>query len=149
MNTPPRHQDTETTGPADQPRINADPELDRINVVTEKVIGLAIEVHRVLGPGLLEQTYVAAFRIELEENGVAYAHELRVPAYYKGRILGEYRIDYIVENCVVVEIKSVERVLPVSEAQMLTYLRVTRKRVGLLMNFNSRLLTSGVHRYAL
>ena len=134
MNLPQRHGDTE---------------IDRINAVTEKIIGLAIEVHRILGPGLLEQTYVAALRIELEAAGIAYAHEVRVPAYYKGRILGEYRMDFVIDDRVIVEVKSLERMAPVFEAQMLTYLRVTRKRVGLLINFNSRLATAGVQRFAL
>ena len=106
-------------------------------------------VHRVLGPGLLEVTYERAMCIEFDDAGVGYQHQLRVPACYKGRSLGEYHIDFIVEDLVVVEIKSVERMPPVFEAQVLTYLRVIKKPLGLLINFNSRLVKDGVTRLAL
>jgi GxxExxY protein len=120
-----------------------------LNAITERIIGFSIDIHRALGPGLLEPTYGSAFRIELQDAGISYENEVRVPARYKGRIIGEYRIDFIVEDLVIVEIKSVERTPPVFDAQMLTYLRVTGKRVGLLINFNSRLLTEGLKRFSL
>src|SRR5438477_3789591 len=115
--------------------------------LTERIIGCAIEVHRQLGPGLLEGTYEAALCIKLQNAGVNYVRQPIFPVVYKGQTIGEYRLDLIVQDAVVVEIKSVERFDPIFEAQVLTYLRVTSKRVGLLINFNSRLLRDGVKRY--
>jgi GxxExxY protein len=117
--------------------------------VTSSIIGAAIEVHRVLGPGLLEPLYERALCIELDYRGVQFERQVRLPAYYRGRLLGEYRIDLIVRSAVIVEIKSVVDLAPVFEAQMLTYLRLTGKHVGLLINFNSRLLKSGIRRFVL
>lgn len=124
-------------------------ELEKIDAVTSRIISCAIEVHRILGPGLLESMYDAALCIELDDRGLRHARQVRVPAYYKGRSLGNYVVDFIIEDMVVVEIKSVANVLPIYEAQILTYLRLTEKRVGLLMNFNSRLMKDGIHRFAL
>ena len=121
--------------------------MDFDNQLTEKIIGAAIEVHRQLGPGLLESTYEAALCIELEAAGLKYLCQLAIPVNYKGRIIGEYRIDLLVEDAVIVEVKSVERFDPVFEAQILTYLKVTNRRLGLLINFNSRLLKDGIKRY--
>lgn len=120
-----------------------------VEETANKIIGCAIEVHRHLGPGLLVSTYEAALGIELEESGLKYQRQVPFPAVYRGRNIGEYRVDLIVENAVVVEIKSVERHDPVLEAQILTYLRITGKKVGLLINFNSRLLKNGIKRYIL
>lgn len=108
--------------------------------LTERIIGCAIEVHRVLGPGLLESAYVEALSVELAEARLRFGRQVPVPLTYKGRYLGEYRLDLLVEDAVVVEVKAVERFDPVHEAQVLTYLRLTGKRVGLLINFNRRLL---------
>jgi len=119
-----------------------------INHLTESIIGCAIEVHRHLGPGLLEGTYEEAHCIELADAGWNFQRQLMVPVMYKGRKI-EYRLDLIVEDLVVVEIKSVERFDPIFEAQVLTYLRVTGKKVGLLINFNSRLLKDGLKRFML
>jgi GxxExxY protein len=123
--------------------------MEGTNELTEKIIGCAIEVHRQLGPGLLEATYEAALCVEIEEAGLKYKRQVPFPVVYKGRTIGEYRLDLLVEDAVVVEIKSVERFDPVFEAQMLTYLRVTGKKIGLLLNFNSRLLREGIKRYIL
>jgi GxxExxY protein len=120
-----------------------------INALTEKIIGCAIEVHRQLGPGLLEGTYEAALAIELESASVSFERQAAFPVLYKGRTIGEYRLDFYVEKQVVVEIKSVERFDPVFSAQILTYLRVTGAKVGLLINFNSRLLHEGIKRFIL
>lgn len=117
--------------------------------MTERIIGCAIEVHRALGPGLLEAVYEEALCIELSEVGLKFQRQVNIPAVYKGRQVGQYRIDLIVEDVVVVELKSVDRHDPAFEAQILTYLRVTGKKVGLLINFNSKLLTSGVKRFIL
>jgi GxxExxY protein len=123
--------------------------MDEINKLTEEIIGCAIEVHRNLGPGLLEATYEAALCVEMELAGLSFRRQLVFPVVYKGRSIGEYRLDLMVEDAVVVEIKSVERFDPVFEAQVLTYLRVTGKKIGLLINFNSRLLKDGIKRYIL
>jgi GxxExxY protein len=97
----------------DRPRSHRDTEITRINVITEHVIGAAIEVHRVLGPGLLEGIYETALCIELDERGIKYARQVQIPAHYKGRPLGKYNVDLIIEDLVVVEVKSVAHVLPV------------------------------------
>lgn len=123
--------------------------MDATNQLTERIIGCAIEVHKALGPGLLEAMYEEALCIELMDAGLKYKRQVAIPALYKGREVGEYRIDLLIEDTVIVELKSVERFDPVFEAQILTYLRVTGKRIGLLINFNSRLLTAGVKRFAL
>jgi GxxExxY protein len=133
---PRRHRDTETS----------DLEL---NEITEKIIGCAIEVHRHLGPGLLEHADEEALCIEFQLQGLDYQRQVAAPLTYKGRAIGEYRVDLLVEDAAVVEIKSVERYDPVFEAQVLTYLRMTGKRIGLLMNVNSRLLKNGIKRFIL
>jgi GxxExxY protein len=117
--------------------------------LTERILGCAIEVHRVLGPGLLESTYEEAFCIELEEAGLRFARQVSVPVVYKTRPIGDHRLDLVVEDKVVVEIKAVTKIEPVFEAQLLTYLKVTGKQVGLLINFHSRLLMDGVKRFVL
>ena len=124
-------------------------ELDEVNKLTEKIIGCAIEVHRVLGPGLLESVYEEALYIEFSDAGLKFQRQVNIPAVYKGRQVGQYRVDMIVEDTVIIELKSVERYDPVFEAQILTYLRVTGKKVGLLINFNSKLLKSGIKRFIL
>ena len=123
--------------------------MDEINKITEKIIGCAIEVHRHPGPGLLESVYEEAMCVEFEIQGVHYQRQIVLPVDYKGRVIGEYRLDLLVEDAVVVEFKSVERHDPVFEAQLLTYRRVTGKKVGLLINFNSKLLKEGIKRFVL
>jgi GxxExxY protein len=124
-------------------------ELTHINALTERIIGCAIEVHRGLGPGLLEHTYEAAMCIELRQWGMAFERQAVFPIDYKGIRISEHRVDLIVESRVVVELKSVDRFDPVFEAQVLTYLRCTGLRVGLLINFNGRVLRTGVRRFLL
>lgn len=121
--------------------------MDFDNQITEKIIGAAIEVHRQLGPGLLKSTYEKALCIELELAGMKHQCQVAIPVIYKGRTIGEYRIDLVVEDAVIVEVKSVERYDAIFEAQLLSYLKVTGKRVGLLINFNSRLLKEGIKRF--
>src|SRR5262249_41042470 len=113
---------------------------------TSVIISAAIEVHRQLGPGLLESAYAECLCHELHLRGIAF-QRLDLPVTYKGLKLDcGYRVDLIVEDAVVVELKAVERILPVHEAQLLTYLRLTGKKVGLLVNFNAPLLRNGVAR---
>jgi len=123
--------------------------LGDLNQLTEKIIGCAIEVHRNLGPGLLESTYEEAMCVELTDAGVNYRRQMPFPILYKGRTLGEYRLDLLVEDAVIVEIKSVERFDPVFQAQVLKYLKATGKKIGLQINFNSRLLRDGIKRFIL
>ena len=133
----------------DQPRRRWNTKLEDSSGLTSRIIGAAIEVHKALGPGLLESLYEAAMCIELEEQGIPFARQFRIPAYYRGRPLGTYEIDLLVDDAVVVELKCVSYMTSVFEAQLLTYLRLTGKRVGLLINFNSRLLKDGIIRRAL
>ena len=134
MNLPQSHRATESS--------ERDP-------LTARIIRCAIEVHRALGAGLLESIYEPAMCIEFDEVGLRYERQKCLPVYYKGHLLGEHRVDLVVEDQVIVEIKSVERPLPVFEAQLLTYMRLMDKKVGLLLNFNSRLLKDGVKRFVL
>ena len=122
---------------------------ERNDPLTERIIGCAIEVHRVLGPGLLESSYEAAMGIEMGDAGLRFERQLIIPVAYKGRAIGEHRLDFLVENEVVLELKSVERFDPLFEAQVLTYLRMTGKGRGLFINFNSRLLKDGIRRFVL
>ena len=117
--------------------------------LTERIIGCAIEVHRVLGPGLLEASYEAALTIEFTAAKMVFQRQLTIPVFYKGQPIGQHRLDFLVEDAVVVELKSVERFDPIFEAQVLTYLRLSGKHRGLLINFNSRLLKDGVKRFVL
>jgi GxxExxY protein len=115
--------------------------------LTERIIGCAIEVHRTLGPGLLESTYEGALAIEFEAANLTYQRQLIIPVSYKGHLIGEHRLDFLIEDTVVLELKSVERFDPIFEAQVLAHLRISGKHRGLLINFNSRLLKDGVKRY--
>ena len=117
--------------------------------LTERIIGCAIEVHRVLGPGLLEASYEAALAIEFQAAKINFQRQFIIPVRYKGQPIGEHRLDFLVEDAVIVELKSVERFDQIFEAQVLTYLRLNGKNRGLLINFNSRLLKDGVKRYML
>jgi len=121
-----------------------------VNVLTYKTIGAAIEVHRLLGPGLLESTYRECLCRELALRDVGFQKECGLPVQYKGIHLDcGYRIDLLVENLVVVEIKAVEQLAPIHDAQLLTYLRVGGWRVGLLINFNAVVLKDGIRRRVL
>jgi GxxExxY protein len=120
--------------------------MDHDTVVSEQVIGCAIEVHRDLGPGLLESPYHTALCVELAHRRIAFETRQAIPLEYRGVQIGDYIPDLIVENTVIVEIKSVLRFEDVFTAQMLTYLRLTNLRVGLIINFNKRLLRDGIKR---
>ncbi len=117
------------------------------NEITEAVIGAAIEVHRALGPGLLESAYVRCLCRELDLRGVSFRRELTLPVEYKGLLVDAgYRVDLLVEDTVVVEAKAADGLLPVHEAQLLTYLRLGSWPVGLLINFNVPVLKDGIKR---
>ena len=115
---------------------------------TDRIIGSAIEVHRLMGPGLLESVYEDCLAMELGLRGLPYQRQLAVPLEYKGQQLRiDLRIDLLVDDRVVVELKAVERLLPIHEAQIITYLRLTGKPFGLLINFNVPLLKDGIRRF--
>ena len=121
-----------------------------INLITEKIIGCAIEVHKSLGPGLLESAYEECLYYELKNAGLTIERQKSVPVIYKEIKLDcGYRIDLLVENAVVVELKTVEAFNPVHEAQILTYMKFSKKSIGLLINFNVTLLKNGIKRYKL
>ena len=123
---------------------------DRGGQVTGAIIGAAIEVHKHLGPGLLESIYEECLCHELALRRVAFARQVPLSLEYKGRPLGShYRMDLLVENSVVVEVKSVERLLPVHQAQLLSYLRLSCCHLGLLLNFNVAALPRGIRRLVL
>lgn len=120
---------------------------DEINRVSASVVDAALEVHRQFGPGLLESAYCAALVIELEQRGEVVVREREVPCFYKGTALGiSYRMDMVVNACLVVEVKAVQELLPIHHAQLLTYLRLSGFRLGLLINFNVPLLKGSVKR---
>ena len=121
----------------------------QINEITERIIGCAIEVHRNLGPGLLESIYEKALCHELEEQKVRHESQVTVPIIYKGIKLGEHRLDLLVSDTVVVELKAVERLDSVFKAQLLSYLKLTGMKVGLLINFNVQVLRDGITRVVL
>lgn len=102
-----------------------------------------------MGPGLLESLYESAMCVEFELNGIAYERQVPIPVSYKGHNIGEYRLDILVENAIILELKSVDRYDPIFEAQLLSYLKLTGKHVGLLINFNRGLLKDGIKRIML
>lgn len=121
--------------------------IGELNQITHAVIGAAIEVHRQLGPGLLESSYRECLCRELLLRSIPFEREKPLPLEYKGIHLGcGYRLDILVAGCVVVEVKSVEALAPIHDAQLLTYLRIGGWRLGLLINFNVAVLKTGIHR---
>jgi GxxExxY protein len=124
-------------------------EMD-LNQLTEAVIGAAIEVHRALGPGLLESAYLQCFCYELKLREIPFEFERPLPVIYKGMKLDcGYKVDVLVAGLVVIELKAVEKLHPVHDAQLLTYLRLGGWNVGLLMNFNVSVLKDGIRRRVL
>ena len=120
---------------------------DRIDLLTEKIIGCAIEVHKGIGPGLLESAYEECLCYELAQNGLAFRRQVPLPVVYKGVNLDcGYRLDIIVEDLVILEIKAEDRLIAIHEAQLLSYLRMLDMRVGLLLNFHSSVLKDGLKR---
>lgn len=118
--------------------------------LTRRILGCAVEVHRHLGPGLLESAYEMCLADELERAGLALQRQVSLPVEYKGRIMEcGYRMDIVVEGAVLLEIKSVDEVHSIHEAQLLSYLRLAKLPVGLLINFNVRVLMDGVKRRAM
>jgi GxxExxY protein len=122
----------------------------RRNALTEAVIGAAIEVHRALGPGLLESAYETCLCFELGQRQIYFQRQLALPVTYKGIPLDcSYRIDIVVDNQLILEVKAVERIQPVHEAQLLTYLKLAKLRTGLLLNVHVPVLKNGIKRILL
>lgn len=120
---------------------------EQINFLTEKIIGCAIEVHRAIGPGLLESAYEECLCYELAQSGLSFRRQVPLPIVYKEVKLDcGYKLDIIVEEAVILEIKAVDRLIAIHEAQLLSYLRMLDLRVGLLLNFHSTVLKDGLKR---
>jgi GxxExxY protein len=127
-----------------------DPRNDaKLNALTGQIIASAIEVHKALGPGLLESTYEECLAHELKTRDIAFARQMPLPVQYKGLQLECcYRVDLFVADTVIVELKSVDKLEPIHEAQLLTYMKLSRAPLGLLINFNVPLLKDGIKRMA-
>ena len=118
-----------------------------LNELTDKIIGLAIKVHRTLGPGFLESVYQAALAYELEKANIPFEKEKTLPVPYEDILLEVgFRCDFLIDKRVIVECKSVREVTPLDRAQLLNYLKITDLQLGLLINFNVRILTKGIKR---
>ena len=121
--------------------------MEKINRLTYEIIGAAMEVHRAFGPGLLESIYEDALTVELSLRKIPFKRQMLVPLNYKGHNIGSgLRLDLFVADTVIVELKSVAQLLPIHEAQLLTYLKLTNTKVGLLINFNVPVLKQGIKR---
>jgi len=124
-------------------------QLIELNEITEKIIGCAIRVHSALGPGLLESTYEVCLIHELRKLGMSAIPQLALPVVYDGVHLDAgYRIDILVEDEIILELKTVERILPIHEAQLISYLKLSHKKIGLIINFNVVRLRDGIRRLA-
>jgi GxxExxY protein len=129
--------------PGGQP---VDPSLE---IIAGQVIGAAIEVHKVLGPGFVESVYEEALAAELELRNIPYARQTAFRLEYKGRPVGEGRTDFIIADGIVLELKAVDAIAPVHKGQLAAYLRATKRRYGLLINFNEAVLKDGIRRVLL
>ena len=124
-----------------------DTETQRLNQITERIIGCSTVVHKALGPGLLESAYEECLCYELSQAGLSFQRQVKLPISYKEvRLDCGYRIDLVVKDLIVVEIKAVERIIPVFEAQLLSYLKLSGKPLGLLLNFHVPVLKNGIKR---
>jgi GxxExxY protein len=122
-----------------------DPELNRI---TNAIIGAAIAVHKELGPCHLESAYQRALEIELQHRRIPFQRQVPVALTYRGEVVGEGRLDFLVEGKVIVELKAVESIAPVFVSQVISYLKITKLKLGLILNFNVPMLTKGIRRIA-
>jgi len=139
------HRDTETQREAQRVPIP-----DAVNEISGIIVDAAFQVHQTLGPGLLESVYEQCLHYELNEHGLDVKQQVHVPLVYKELQLDQgFRIDLLVNDAVVVEVKAVDTVLPVHFAQVLTYLKITDHRVGLIINFNQSKIKNGIHRLVL
>lgn len=119
-----------------------------LNVWTNRIIGPAIEVHRILGPGFNESIYQKAMAIELRLRDIPFVEQALIEVYFKGHLVGEGRVDFLVADCILVDLKSIEALGPIQTAQMISYLDAGVYPLGLLLNFNVRVLKDGIKRIA-
>ena len=127
-----------------------DTSLQKLNGLSEQIIGCAIKVHKALGPGLLESAYEVCLEHELLKAGLRVERQVPLNIVYDGIELDAcYQLDLVVEDLIILELKSVERIMPIHEAQLLTYLKLTKKKLGLLINFNQELVKNGIKRKVL
>jgi len=117
--------------------------------LTGTVIGAAIEVHRILGAGFLESVYENALAVEFRNRGISFEKQKIIPVTYKGHPIGESRLDFLIEDTLIVELKAVTQLTPLHEAQALSYLKATNRNIALLINFNVPLLKNGIKRIVL
>ncbi len=128
--------------------MNFEPLTERQEQIAAKIVDAAFTVHEALGPGLLERIYETCFCNELQKRGLALQRQFEVPIHHDGVVLAEMlRLDIMVENLVICEIKAVEQMYPVYKAQLLSYLRLTGKRLGFLINFNVPVIKQGIQRF--
>ena len=121
--------------------------IEQLNKLSEAIIGAAIEVHKYLGPGLLETVYEICLVEELERRGLKVQQQVRLPLYYKEQLTKKFFvIDLLVENEIILELKATDKILPIHEHQLMTYLKLTQKNLGLLINFNVPRLADGIRR---
>jgi len=124
--------------------------VKHINILTEKIIASAIAVHRELGPGLLESAYEACLLFELTDRGLLVERQKALPVLYRDvRLDCGYRLDLVVEGKIIIELKAVERIEPIHQAQILSYLKLSDCKIGLLLNFNVKVLKNGIRRFVL
>jgi len=141
---PPGHKKVFTAERAETAEINKE---ERLNKITETIIGVAVDVHRAMGPGLLESAYEACMVYDLTHAGLKVEHQKPLPIIYRGvRLDCGYRLDLVIENEIILELKSVERLLPIHKAQLISYLKLSHCNIGLLINFNVRILKDGIQR---
>jgi GxxExxY protein len=126
-----------------------DAEGAEVRDLSYRVIGAAMEVHRVLGAGFLESVYGDALAVELEECGISFEKEVEVSVNYKGKRVGTGRMDFVIDRTIILELKAIESLRPVHEAQVISYLKMTGYPLGLLINFNVSLLKDGIRRLIL
>jgi GxxExxY protein len=132
------------------PNKHIEPIPKHVNDVATTILDAAFEVHKILGPGLLESVYEACLIYELREKGLTVENQITIPVHYKDVDLKtDLRLDIIVDNTVIVEVKAIDELVPIHEAQILTYLKLTGHRIGYLINFNSYHLKDGIKRLAL
>lgn len=123
-------------------------ENEKLNRLSKELLDAAIEVHREMGPGLLESVYEACLIEELKLRNIATTSQVELPIVYKGKKLSkEFRLDLLIENEIIIELKTVDKILPVHEAQIISYLKLADKRLGFLINFNVSLLKQGFKRF--
>ncbi|HEY1685642.1 MAG TPA: GxxExxY protein [Tepidisphaeraceae bacterium] len=146
---PQRHRDTEALTAIQEPYFDEGMEPDpELNKITGAIIGAAIAVHKELGPGLLECLYENALAIEFATRNIPFTRQVPISVQYRGQIIGETRLDFIVADRVVVELKAVDRLSEVHSAQLICYLKITGHKLGILINFNVAALRQGIKRIA-